>query len=61
MTLEELKSQVLTLSGANWTSEETAEIDAMISAIESGSESNVRTLIGGLQHCPMLASICERF
>jgi len=61
MTLQELKSQISTLDGGNWTPEESAEIDSINSAIESGSESSVRTLIGSLHHCVMLIDICERF
>lgn len=61
MTLDELKNQVSTLVGANWSSEESDEIDSILLAIKSGSESEVRSRIDNLSKCPMLISICERF
>jgi hypothetical protein len=61
MTLEELKNQVLVLDGGIWSPEEDAEINSVLSAIESGSESSLREVISELEHCGMLKTLCERF
>jgi uncharacterized protein YktA (UPF0223 family) len=45
----------------NWTPEEDAEIISVLSHVESGSESSVREVISGLEHCLMLKTLCERF
>jgi len=62
MTTEDLKIQVQTLIGGNWTSDEKSEIDFILSALEGNeSESSIRGKIETLSKCPMLISICERF